>query len=181
LDDLIARELVSILPRLRRFARGLAGSAADADDIVQTACEKAVEKIHQWQPGTRLDSWMFRIVQTVHVDWRRSERARTKHLELVADNAAASVDGQSAFEAYATMETVRKFLGEMPGDQRSILLLVCVEGFSYRETSEILGIPIGTVMSRLARGRAALHGALGRSVDLAETASATAPEATQEM
>lgn len=158
-SKLITEELVTLLPRLRRFARGLTGNAEEADDLVQSACEKALSHLHQWHPSTRLDSWMYRIVRNAYLDSRRAGKIRRDYaLRLVNARSthALSVDGQRLVENRMTLDAVRRGLVILPEEQRSVLLLVCVEGCSYKEASEILRIPVGTVMSRLARARMAL-------------------------
>lgn len=147
--------LVPLLPRLRRFARGLTGSAADAEDLVQSACEKALASESAWQPGTRLDSWMYRILQNLWIDSRRALAARTAQAgDTVAEE--PSLDGGRAVEARFALAAVRRAMALLPDDQRTILLLACVEGLSYRECAQVLEIPVGTVMSRLARARLTL-------------------------
>lgn len=161
----IREELVALLPRLRRFASGLAGRGEDPDDLVQAACERALSRLDQFQPGTRLDSWMFRIVQTVWQDQRR--RARRYQAHALADAAEISHDDAGrTIEARLTLEAVRREIARLPDEQRVILLLVCVEGFTYKEASEALAIPVGTVMSRLARARFAVVRMLERSENL---------------
>jgi len=157
--------MVALLPRLRRFARGLTGAADQADDLVQAACERALARIEQWTPGTRLDSWMFRIVQTIWLDERRANRVRTGEGTVPAEAAEPEliVDGPRRVEARITLDGVRRAMQGLPEEQRSVLMLVCVEGHSYKEAAETLSIPIGTVMSRLARARAALDRELGRA------------------
>jgi RNA polymerase sigma-70 factor (ECF subfamily) len=154
----VREEMVALLPRLRRFARGLAGVADQADDLVQAACERALARIDQWQPGTRLDSWMFRIVQTIWLDERRSAKVRTGEGRIDPELAEEELafDGGRGLEAHMTYEAVRAAMAELPAEQRAVLVLVCVEGQSYKEVAAALDIPIGTVMSRLARARAAL-------------------------
>ena len=78
----VRAQLIALLPRLRRFALGLTGSRDDADDLVQAACERALNRLHQWEPDTRLDSWMFRIVKTIWIDQWRSQKARGEHVDL---------------------------------------------------------------------------------------------------
>lgn len=153
----IRTELVAMLPRLRRFACALTGSVTEGDDIVQAACEKALARIGQYSPGTRLDSWMYRIVQTTFLDTRR----RHEHRFTRADNDALSGfsdDGASAASAYdrLLLAHVRTAMSELPEDQRAVLALVAIEGLGYREAAEVLEVPVGTVMSRLARARAKL-------------------------
>lgn len=164
LDEHVRAEMVALLPRLRRFARGLTGTADQADDLVQAACERAIARIEQWTPGTRLDSWMFRIVQTIWLDERRAARVRTGEGRIEAADAAEpelTVDGVRRMEAHLTYDAVRRAIAGLPEEQRAVMLLVCVEGQTYREAADTLSIPIGTVMSRLARARLGLSRVLG--------------------
>ena len=165
MDAAVQAELVALLPRLRRFARGLAGAPDQADDLVQAACERAIARIHQWTPGTRLDSWMFRIVQTIWLDQKRAQKVRTGEGRVEADSAIAepelTVDGAREMEAHMTYDAVRRAMAKLPEEQRGVMLVVCVEGQSYKEAADTLAIPIGTVMSRLSRARTALARLLG--------------------
>lgn len=156
LDERTRTELTAILPRLRRFALGLARHPSDADDLVQAAVEKAIKRIHQWQPGTRLDSWMFRIIQTTHIDLMRSRKRQSAYVEMAEGQTNASFDGQAAIEASLTLKSVQKAILDLPEEQRSVVMLVSVEGKAYKDAAEILGIPIGTLTSRLVRARTAL-------------------------
>ncbi|HXQ49676.1 MAG TPA: RNA polymerase sigma factor [Stellaceae bacterium] len=166
-------QLIAVLPRLRRFARGLAGGVADADDLVQAACERALARAHQFQEGTRFDSWMFRIVQTIWIDQIRSRDVRREGAEDEGLHVGTDESVRRA-EARIALGEVRVALGQLPAEQRNALLLVTVEGLSYKEAAEIADVPVGTIMSRLARARVALQakleagGALQRSVDDAE-------------
>ena len=157
MDEGIREEMVEALPRLRRFAYGLTGSLADGDDLVQATCERAIANLDKWQPGTRLDSWMFRIAQNLHLNARRDAGSRSRKLAELAEGTAHSQDGRKTMEERATLDTVRRFVAQMPEEQRSLMLLVCVEGFSYKEAAEITGLPMGTVTSRIGRARAALR------------------------
>ena len=150
-------ELVARLPRLRRFARGLTGSTDQADDLVQEACEKALRKKHQWQPGTSLDSWLYRIVQNAWIDTLRSGEQRRRATEPVDPETIAAGDVRRETDARLTLSSVQRALQMLSPDQRSVILLVCVEGLSYAEAAQSLGWPMGTVMSRLARARLQLH------------------------
>lgn len=166
LDDRVRSEMVALLPRLRRFARGLAGAPDQADDLVQAACERAIARIDQWMPGTRLDSWMFRILQNIWLDERRANKVRTGEGKLDAAEAAEpelAVDGVRRMEAHMTYDEVRRAIAKLPEEQRAVLMLVCVEGQSYKDAADSLGIPIGTVMSRLARARFGLTRILGET------------------
>ncbi len=147
-----------LLPRLRRFARGLTGSAEDADDLVQAACERAITRLHQWQPGTRLDSWMYRIIQTIRLDQLRAHGVRQRHLEAVQmEQEEHLANGDTEMETNLTLDRVRAAMERLPEEQRAVLMLICVEGYSYREAAEVVGAPIGTVTSRLTRARVALE------------------------
>jgi RNA polymerase sigma-70 factor, ECF subfamily len=148
--------LVAVLPRLRRFARGLARSATEADDLVQAACERALAREHQFQEGTRFDSWMFRIVQTIWIDQLRAREVRKEDGEIVEERMGSSESVRRA-EARLALAEVRRAVDRLPPDQRATLMLVTVEGLSYKEAAAVVGVPIGTIMSRLARARLALQ------------------------
>ena len=152
----IRDDLVALLPRLRRFATGLTGNRTEADDLVQSACEKALKKQHQWQPGTRLDSWLYRIIQTIRIDQtRRDQRAPAS---IDRDLIAEPVDRNSehAPEASLMLSKVSRMLNQLPEEQRIVMVLIAVEGHSYREVSDMLEVPTGTIMSRLYRARASI-------------------------
>ena len=149
-------QLIAVLPRLRRFARGLSGSVADADDLVQAACERALARQHQFQEGTRLDSWMFRIVQTIWIDHVRSRDVRKEDGDI-AEERLGSDEPMRRIEARLTLDEVRRAVDCLPPDQRTALLLVTVDGLTYKEAAEVMQIPVGTIMSRLARARIALQ------------------------
>ena len=148
--------LASLLPRLRRFAAGLTGSMADGDDLVQRACARALDRLHQWQRGTRLDCWMYRIIQNIWLDERGSRQVRGQEA-LAPASATAGEDGEQVAETRLTLHAVRRALLQLSEEQRAVLMLVCVDGLSYKETADTLGIATGTVMCRLARGRLALY------------------------
>lgn len=155
-DRDIRAAMVALQPRLRRFAFGLTGSADEADDLVQAAFERALTRLHQWQPGTRLDSWMYRIVHSIRINRLKAERVRGSHLEPIEPDTQTGSDGRHDMEMSLTLESIRRFLLRLPEEQRSAVLLVTVEGLSYKEAAETLGVPIGTVTSRLARARMAI-------------------------
>jgi RNA polymerase sigma-70 factor (ECF subfamily) len=150
------RELLALLPRLRRFARSLARDAADADDLTQVAVERALKAKEQWQPGTRLDAWMMRIVRNCWIDEVRSRTRRAQTFAPEEAGAAAGVAGDRDIERHAEMSDVEKAMNALPPEQREAVALVLVEGLAYREAAEILDIPMGTLTSRLTRGRQAL-------------------------
>ncbi|MGH6989909.1 MAG: RNA polymerase sigma factor [Stellaceae bacterium] len=158
-------QLILLLPRLRRFARGLSGSAVEADDLVQAACERALARSHQFEEGTRFDSWMFRIVQTIWIDQLRARKVRKEEREEAAAHLGTDAPGRLV-EARLHLREVSAALKLIPPEQRVALLLVTVEGLSYREAAEVVNVPVGTIMSRLARARVALAMRLGMGANL---------------
>jgi len=164
-------QLVAVLPRLRRFARGLTGSVVEADDLVQAACERALTREHQFQEGTRFDSWMFRMVQTIWIDQIRARGVRKEEPEAEAERIGTDESMRRA-EARLALAEVGRALEQLPPEQRVALLLVTVDGLSYKEAAVVAEVPVGTIMSRLARARVALQakldGGFGRSKDDAE-------------
>lgn len=159
--DTFQRELVALVPRLRRFALSLCGNRTDADDMVQAACEKALRNRAQFREGTRMDSWMYRIIQTLWIDDRR--RARTRGTAVDPEDAALSDEGKAAAlpEDRMMLARARQAMAALPEPQRAVLSLIAIEGLSYKEAAEVLEIPVGTVMSRLSRARDALMPQLG--------------------
>ena len=154
-SDQFADQLIAVLPRLRRFARGLSRSVTDADDLVQAACERALARRHQFQEGTRFDSWMFRIVQTIWIDQIRARDVRKEDGELA--ERLGSDEPVRRVEARLALDEARRAIDRLPHDQRAALLLVTVDGLSYKEAADVLRVPVGTIMSRLARARIALQ------------------------
>ena len=155
-SDQFADQLIAVLPRLRRFARGLSRSVTDADDLVQAACERALARRHQFQEGTRFDSWMFRIVQTIWIDQVRARDVRKENAD-VAEEHLGSDEPVRRVEARLALDEVRRAVHRLQPAQRTALLLVTVEGLSYKEAAEVMQVPVGTIMSRLARARLALQ------------------------
>lgn len=153
--------LVALMPRLRRFGLALTGTAADADDLVQNACERVLRRGDQLRDQARVDAWIYGIMRHLWIDEVRTRRVR-RHDDLETAGNVAGADGEQMVEQRMTLDAVRRVLGGMPAEQRSVLLLVCVDGLSYKEAAEVLGTPIGTVMSRLSRGRQELFARMGR-------------------
>lgn len=151
-----AEDLVRLVPRLRRFALGLCGNRADADDLVQAACERALRNEDAFVAGTRMDSWMYRIVQNLWLDARRRGKVRGTAVDPGEAGLHDGGKGARAGEDRVTLARVFGELERLPDAQRTVLTLVAVEGLSYREVAEVLDIPIGTVTSRLVRAREAL-------------------------
>ena len=150
MSEEIYQRVVELLPRLRRYATGLAGSVDAADDLVQEACARLLSRPPQ--DTSYLDRWLFRTIRNLHIDQVRGRKVVERHRHRV-DETGQIVDGDIALEAELTLEQVRALLAELPEEQRSVLLLVGVEGFSYRQAADTLQLPIGTVTSRLARAR----------------------------
>lgn len=156
--EAVRQQLVELLPRLRRFARTLARNPHDADDLVQLAVERALMRLDQWRPGSRLDSWMFGIIRNAWIDETRARRRR----ERVFDSEEAGEHvADAASEAHIHRLSVEAALAQLPEEQRTVVALVLVEGLAYKEAAAVLEVPIGTVTSRLARGREALEALLG--------------------
>ncbi|MDD5335978.1 MAG: sigma-70 family RNA polymerase sigma factor [Rhodoferax sp.] len=150
-------QIAALLPRLRRFGRTLARHREDADDLVQIALERALTHSHQWRAGTRLDSWLFRIMQNAWID---ETRARHRRDQTFVDEAAGESVGVSSSDAQIDAIAVRKAVAQLGDEQRAVVGLVLVEGLPYKEAAEVLGIPVGTLTSRLARAREALQAIL---------------------
>jgi RNA polymerase sigma-70 factor (ECF subfamily) len=149
-------ELSALLPRLRRFAHGLSRSSADADDLTQMTVERALRSRAQWQPGSRLDSWLYKIMRNLWIDTARV-RGRRERVEAPAEEAdSVSEDPRDSIEASLDLKRVMAAITRLPDEQREVVALILVEGFGYREAAEMLELPIGTVSSRLVRGRTAL-------------------------
>lgn len=155
-----ADELVRLLPRLRQFALSLSGSSVEADDLVQAACERALRARDQWTADTRLDSWVFRIMRNLWIDGVRRRRTAGAVESLDQTTDVEGTDGRRVTEAALALKDVKQALGDLPDEQRAVLLMVCAEERSYQETAKLLGIPTGTVMSRLARARRSLAASL---------------------
>jgi RNA polymerase sigma-70 factor (ECF subfamily) len=153
---------MALLPRLRRFAAGLARDPADGDDLCQATVTRALEKRDLWQPGTRLDSWMYRMMRNIWIDERRARARRGE--TFVGEDAGLSVGGSGGQEEAAELSVIDRGLRTLPDEQREAVLLVMVEGYSYKEAAGIVGCPVGTLNSRLVRGRDALLAWLGDGV-----------------
>lgn len=154
-------ELAALLPRLRRFAHALSRNPADADDLAQMTIERALKSKAQWQAGTRLDSWAYRIMRNLWIDTvrARSRRERVEAPELEAHNAGH--DPRDGMDASLDLARMMSAMQRLPEEQREVVALILIEGFGYRETAEMLELPIGTVSSRLVRGRTALLSMVG--------------------
>ncbi len=150
-----ATDIEALIPRLRRFARALTGSRDAADDLTQDTLERAWAKRHQWQPGTDLRAWLFAVMHSVFVNGVRRARPAAS-LDGDAPHVERGDEAASAESALAVRQ-IRDALLRLPEEQRQVVLLVGLEQFSYAEAAEVIGVPIGTVMSRLSRGRERLR------------------------
>lgn len=145
--------LVTFIPNLRRFAISLCRSRDLADDLVQMACERALANADSFTSGTRFDAWMLRIVRNLWIDQIRRRHAAGWEEDIDQRRDIAGASGEREAEARLNLTNVVQAIADLPHDHREVILLVCVEDFSYREAADTLEIPIGTVMSRLARAR----------------------------
>jgi len=155
------RDLTALLPRLRRFAHGLSRNPADADDLTQLTVERALRSRDQWQPGTRLDSWLYRIMRNLWVDTVRARGRQEQRLAPVEDAAGLGHDPRPGIDAGIDLRRIMAAMERLPDEQREVVVLILIEGFGYREAAEMLDLPIGTVSSRLVRGRTALLALVG--------------------
>lgn len=153
-------EIVAHIPRLRRYARALAGDSHRADDLVQDTLERALAKFHLWRRGSDMRAWMFAIMHNVFINQLKARR------ELALDQAAeAELEGAPRSDPLE-LRDLDAALSLLPVEQREVLLLVGLEQLSYAEVSKALGIPAGTVMSRLSRGRERLRALMSGSVSI---------------
>lgn len=157
-------ELISLLPRLRRFGRTLTRSAAEADDLVQESCLRALGRAHLWDPAQPLDRWMFRIMRNLWISEMRKRKVRLGQGTVPADETDELISHEAS-ETAAIASDLQRQINALPEDLSTILLTVTVEGYSYAEAAELLGIPTGTVMSRLHRARKLLAARLAQEVN----------------
>ncbi len=142
------------IPRLRRYARALTGDRSSADDLVQDTLERALSRFHLWRHGSDLRAWLFTIMHNIFINQART-RLRHRHESLESGNA---LDAMQASEPdWLELRDLDSALAQLPHEQRTVLLLVGLEQFTYEEAARLLEIPIGTVMSRLSRGRERLR------------------------
>ena len=154
-------QLAGLLPRLRRFAHALSRNSADADDLTQATIERALRSRDQWQAGTKLDSWCYRIMRNLWIDTARATARRTTREAPEEEGLSVGQDPRGAMDASVDLKRIMTAMSQLPDEQREVVALILIEGFGYREVSEMLGLPIGTVSSRLVRGRTVLLAMVG--------------------
>jgi RNA polymerase sigma-70 factor (ECF subfamily) len=147
--------LLVLLPRLRRFAMALTPSAVAAQDLVQAAYDRAMSRRAQFRTDTQIVAWMYRVMRNLSIDRNRSPQVGGRD-GMAAREVTGNV-GEAIAESNITLAPVRRALADLPEHQRTMLVLICVDGMSYKEAAEILDIPVGAMASRMARAREALH------------------------
>lgn len=152
--DEVERRLASLLPRLRRFAHGLTRNGADADDLVQAAAERMLKARDQWQPDSNFDAWAYRVLRNLWIDTARSRQRRDRIFAPEEQGLAVGEAGEA--ESKVELGYLMRAMDRLPDDQREAVALVMIEGLAYADAADVLEIPMGTLTSRLVRGRQAL-------------------------
>lgn len=152
-QEALRKQIVGLLPRLRRFATSLAKDTDQADDLVQAACERALKRLDQLREGSRLDSWLYRIIYTQWIDKMRRRKIRSEKL-IILGRDIESRSAQTEFDSRLNASLdIHQALRRLPKEHRAAVMLVCVDGYSYAEAAEVLDVPAGTVASRVSRAR----------------------------
>jgi RNA polymerase sigma factor (sigma-70 family) len=159
-------QVIEQLPGLRRYARALTGNAWEADDLVQDTLERACAKWALWQTGTDLRAWLFTVMHNLYLNQRRTSASQGEADELDEEHPAPPVHTDERLD-------LQKALLQLPADQRALLLMVTLEDMTYEAAAKVLGIPVGTVMSRLSRARQRLRQWM--SAPHADAAATSAP------
>jgi RNA polymerase sigma-70 factor (ECF subfamily) len=167
--------LPEMLPRLWAFALRLSGNRHDAEDVVQRACVRGLERAHQLQPGTAPLSWMFSIVHSTWINELRARKVRSRSSMQWDDDFLQTVPdpGARTPEENLLNAQIIEAVERLPEAQRIVMLIVAIEGLSYAEAAEVLDVPIGTVMSRLSRARQTIGAQFGRREDSVASSSRT--------
>jgi RNA polymerase sigma-70 factor (ECF subfamily) len=155
-EALLREQMVALLPRLRRFARNLAGDRERADDLLQAACERALRRLDQYRDATRFDSWLYRIIYTQWIDRTRRHKRQLAGKENLREIGAMHGEGQAAAPPVASLLDAKAALEHLSDESRAAIVMVAVEGYTYAEAAEVLEVPAGTVASRVARARRSL-------------------------
>lgn len=162
MNETTRRQMLTLLPRLRRFGYALSGKWDQADDLVQSTYLRAIESLGSLRQGSRLDAWMFQIMRNQFLNERRGESLRESRKPEISRLVPTVMDGPHAVESKITFEIVQKAVGDLPEEQRTALVLVAVEGLSYKETADLMAESVGTVASRVARARQTLKSLVER-------------------
>jgi RNA polymerase sigma-70 factor (ECF subfamily) len=152
-EEDLRRQMVALLPRMRRFAYNLTGDRERGDDLVQAACERALVRLGQFRDGSRFDSWLFRIIHTQWIDRVRRRQTREAHARTSRPHPRTNTAEDDPSGRLAALMDVRNALTTLQEEQRAAVSLVVVEGHTYAEAANILDVPAGTVASRVARAR----------------------------
>lgn len=153
-DPAVIAQIEAEIPRLRRFARAMVRDATLADDLVQECLERALSRLHLWRPGSNLRAWLFTILRNLHIN---GIRRRQTVVDIDGEGQASIGAAHGSQFVRLELRDLKRALGLLPTEQREVVLLIGLEGISYGEAADILGISIGTVKSRLSRGRRALR------------------------
>lgn len=150
------RIIVDQIPHLRRYARALLGDKTLADDLVQECLTRAMDRLHLWRPGSNMRVWLMAIMHNLHINDAKRRSARPDQVSLSAshENLRSEPPGQ---DTPLMLRDMNQALNQLPDDQRHVILLIGLEGLEYAEAADVLDIPIGTVMSRLGRGRKSMR------------------------
>lgn len=155
-ERLVREGLVRHLPKFRRFALSLARNQADADDLVQAGFERALVKASSYNPAYKIETWVFKIIQNYWTDQMRKKARRGTTVDLDQAYSLIGEDGRRSVETRDLSFKARLAIEQLPEEHRSVVALVLVNGETYKEAADILGVPVGTVMSRLYRARQTL-------------------------
>jgi len=165
MQDRFIEDIVAVLPNLKRFALSLCRNPDLAEELVQITAERALRARHQFDPATRLEAWLFRILRNAWIDMIRRDKTRGEAIDIHDTPQPDPIDSVTQTEDRLILQAVREAMAMLPEDQRAVLHLVCVEGLSYADAATALDIPKGTVMSRLSRARIALAKKVGIDAD----------------
>jgi len=152
-EEALRDQIVGLLPRLRRFGLSLTKDLDTADDLVQGACERALTRLDQLREGSRLDSWLYRIVYTQWIDTLRRRQIRSEKLIVLGRETESRTVSSDSDSNFTISLDVRTALESLPDEHRAAVMLVCVEGYGYAEAAGVLNVPAGTVASRVSRAR----------------------------
>ena len=156
MTDDVRRQIVDFLPRLRRFAHALCGDLDRADDLVQDCVERALKKQHLYDSARPLRAWLYAILRNIHIsNWRKV--SPWGHLKNIDDLEGFEGAVEAEQEYNMSLSVITEALDHLPPQHREVLVLISLEEVSYREAAEIIGVPIGTIMSRLSRARSTLQ------------------------